>query len=183
MRTAWNRLRRVIFGVSLAAASAAGAGCATERRVLLTQEFAPAAQKVLYLDEPRAFFAEQDASRTLAASFPLPGSSAGPTAYVLLARGPAGVDEWTIGADGARGFLIQELGTLRGKSMLASGTIRFSSALFKPGWRDVDVALRCVDGAELNGDFNAQRSAPDTAAVARRYRADAELLDETPPAE
>lgn len=145
-------LPRVIgLGVLLAAVPLAG--CARQAGIVLQQPMAPPSQQSLKLTSDWAYRAVDELHSALALTFPLPGAAGGPRAFVLYVSAPDGrqVAFDPQAPDGARGFLIQELGALAGRSDFVAGTLRVRPVLFSPRLHRVDLNVRCDDGTEISG--------------------------------
>ncbi len=154
-------------------------GCARRAQVTLQQDFAPPSQRLLSLESDQAFRSSDGERQGLSLSFPLPGARQGPRAFVLYIEGPDGNETFPVDPRNPaahRGFLVQEVGALKGKSVLASGTIRYQSVPLRPLWRRVTLDLKTVDGAILRGKALAKTAAIEVRNVRRRYAADVRVL-------
>lgn len=97
-------------------------------------------------------------------TFALPGSKSGPRAFVLYVAAPADADVSRVrpaDATAARGFLIQEVGDLAGRTDFVAGTIEWTRSWLtrKPRMR---LDVRCDDGTEIRGTLSVR---PDDAAL------------------
>lgn len=154
-------------------------GCARRAQVTLQQDFAPPSQRLLTLESDQAFRSSDGERQGLSLSFPLPGARQGPRAFVVYIEGPDGNETFLVDPRNPaahRGFLVQEVGALKGKSVLASGTIRYQSVPLRPLWRRVTLDLRTQDGAILRGEALAKTAAIEVRNVRRRYAADVRVL-------
>ncbi len=85
-------------------------------------------------------------------------------AEVILVDDGSTDGTWRVGTAGsdARGFLIQATGALRGKTMLARGTIILKSPLLGGRSRTIQLDVETADGAFVRGKLTAR---PDSIAV------------------
>lgn len=176
----WRAARR--GGILVLAALTAGAGCARKADFTLHQPFAPPAQRNLKLVSESAFYAPGAERCAYALTFPLPGAADGPRAFVVYLTAPGDVGRWPAtpeDAQAVRGFLIQELGTLAGRSNFVAGTLDVRKVLLFPRLRRLDVNLRTDDGAEFSGRGFTEHLPRGVQAIEREFAADVALL--TPP--
>ena len=149
-------------------------GCASPQRLVLEQPFAPAAQRVLELEPRSATIAEIGGRCVCAADFPLPGSKDGPVAFTIYVESAAKTGAKAL--DDARGFLIQHVGALAGKSEVVAGAANCSARLLDSATEAVALDVRFADGARLSGDLIARRDEPTVRMLQRRYRPDIAAL-------
>jgi hypothetical protein len=166
---------RVVLALLLTTA----AGCARRAELTLQQDFAPPSQRLLALESTQAFRSSDGTRQAVSLSFPLPGARQGPRAFVVYFEGPDGNEAFSVDpgrADAHRGFLVQEVGALKGKSALAGGTVEFRSAPLRPNWREVRLDVRTQDGAALRGKALVETAAFEVRNIRRRYAADIRVL-------
>jgi hypothetical protein len=129
-------------------------GCGPSTELTLHQPFAPPAQQNLKLTCERAYHATTAEMQTSMLAFPLPGAVDGPRTFVLYISAPNRAGQIHVAPhdpQGARGFLIQELGALAGRSDFSVGTLRYHKVLFAPRLRRLELDIRTEDGAEITG--------------------------------
>ncbi len=159
-------------------------GCARKAEFTLRQPFAPPAQRNLKLLSDSSFYAAGADRTTYAFSFPLPGSEAGPRAFVIYLSAPprppkASADP----ADplGVRGFLIQEVGALAGRCDFVRGTLEARAVPLAPRFRRLYLRLQTEDGAELAGQAVVENLPRAVQTLEREFPADvASLLPPAP---
>lgn len=123
-----------------------------------------------------------------ALDFPLPGSAAGPCEFHVYVTLPGPEGEYAIAPDdphGARGFLIQDVGLLCGKTEFMSGTLRCRPVFLRPHLRRLDLQVQCADGTSISGQVRVEIDERALRKFERDFARDiAELWsDETPPGE
>lgn len=159
-------------------------GCAPKAEVVLHQPFAPPSQQELKLASNWAFEAAAGGRRIWLLAFPLPSSPDGPRDFHLYLSTPD-VDRGFLGQDfvvdqssssGVRGFFIQEVGQLRGKTQVAAGQVRVSRSWLDWHRRLLEVNLACNDGTKIIGRALADPLASEIAAFERRYSGDVAAL-------
>ncbi|MGE3180152.1 MAG: hypothetical protein AB7N71_00855 [Phycisphaerae bacterium] len=157
-------------------------GCAKSAAFRLEQPFAPPSQRVLHLDADATYLSESDGRRTIVAEFPLPGSFAGPRAFVLFIEAPRDDAALQIGtgASATRGFLIQEIGALAGKSALQSGTFTCRPVFLSENTHDVAIDAVCVDGTRIQGTLTTKLSAARIQQFRTQFAGDIAALDAPP---
>jgi hypothetical protein len=143
------------------------AGCGGGPTITLRQEFAPPTQRTIELAAQEAWLRLGESGVALAAAFPLPGSINGPRAYALYVR----TGQSTTGS-GTRGFLIQEIGRLAGRTDIVRGTVTVEPVALRSGLHDVDVVLICDDGSEVRGRLRARVDSARVAEFEREFAAD-----------
>jgi hypothetical protein len=154
------------------------AGCGPRAEIVLQQPFAPPAQRHLRLDAKQAYHAASGGRHVCVLTFPLPGAEAGPRAYVLYLSLPASAGHFAIDTGdpyAARGFLIQEIGSLAGRTDFVGGSIDLKTQWGAPAVRRLSLDVRCQDGSKLTGQALAQRDPPRIAALEREYASDVAL--------
>ncbi len=162
-------------------------GCARKAEFTLRQPFAPPAQRNLKLLSDSSFYAVADDRATYAFSFPLPGSEAGPRAFVVYLSAPTRPPK--VAADpadplGVRGFLIQEVGALAGRCDFVRGTLEARTVPLAPRFRRLRLRLQTEDGAELAGQAVVEGLPRAVQTLEREFPADvASLLPPEPPVE
>lgn len=165
-----------ILTISLIAFAGFAGGCLSQPSVTLYQSFAPSGQRELRLRDARVSISSKPDSRTIAAVFSRPGSDIASRDFVLYLVVPPGNGEWVAdpnSSGGVRGFLIQAVGELRGKTTIAGGSI----VVQRHPWPNhhefgIDIALRCEDETRIVGHVTADEAAYQTLLVERRYAAD-----------
>ena len=180
----WRNLRRslrwmvpALIGFGLLA------GCSPSAELVLHQPFAPRSQQVLKLTSERAYHAAAGDTQNCVLAFPLPGAADGPRAFVLYIAAPNRTGKIAVvphDPQGARGFLIQELGALAGRSDFASGTVRYRRVPLAPRMRQLDVDIRTQDGATISGRAYLEDSVPAVESFEREFSADVASLTPTP---
>ena len=159
-------------------------GCAPKAEVVLHQPFAPPSQQELKLASNWAFEAAAGGRRIWLLEFPLPSSPDGPRDFHLYLSTPD-ADQGFLGQDfivdqssstGVRGFLIQEVGQLRGKTQVATGQVRVTRSWLDWRRRLLEVNLACNDGTQIIGRALADPLASEIAAFERRYSGDVAAL-------
>lgn len=176
---------RFYVGLVLAAV-VAGSGCARTTDVVLHQTFAPPSQQHLKLVSPAGYFATDGAARTCVIEFPLPGAQQGPRAFVLYLRVPGDVGEYDVSAESSsavRGFLVQEIGQLAGRTDLSAGTVRCRDVWLAPRRRTLGLAVECADGTVIEGTARLRLAPEAVRAFERAYRTDVQHAAATSPAE
>lgn len=130
-------------------------GCSQKAGVVLHQPFAPPSQQHLELKSRWAFTAARPEGRSCLLEFPVPHGDADDLRdfhiYLTL---PGSDGELLVAPDapgGVRGFLIQEVGLLRGKTELVAGTVRCRRVLLQPRLRRLDLNVQCADGSSITG--------------------------------
>jgi hypothetical protein len=160
-------------------------GCGPWADFALHQPFAPPSQQVLRLTCERAYHAGAGDTQTSVMAFPLPGAVAGPRAFVMYLVSPNRTGRIAVtphDPQGARGFLIQELGALAGRSDFAEGTVRYRPVPLAPRMRQLDLNVRTQDGAEIRGRAYLEESATGVESFEREFSADVASLTATQPA-
>ncbi|MFQ5805818.1 MAG: hypothetical protein ACE5I3_05140 [Phycisphaerae bacterium] len=120
--------------------------------------------------------------------FPLPGETAGPRDFHIYVMLPDAEGELVVAPDdpaGARGFLIQEVGRLRGKTEFTAGTLRCRRVFLQPRLRRLDLNVQCADGATIAGTAYVEISERELRKFEREFAADINHLrpDEAQPDE
>ncbi|MBU0637707.1 MAG: hypothetical protein KKB50_02490 [Planctomycetes bacterium] len=154
-------------------------GCAPRAELVLHQPFAATSQRELQLSSQCAFCDSEDSRRSCLLAFPLPGASDGPHDFLVYLDAPAAKGRIPIDAtqpQSARGFLIQSVGRLAGKTVFSSGTIRCRKVWYAPRLYRFDLDVSCDDGSRITGTA---RVAPDEQPMrtfARTHAADIAAL-------
>lgn len=142
-------------------------GCSTKASLDLHQPGAPPAQREMRLESDWAATHVDQGRRACLLDFPLPGGKAGPRDFRCYVETPEGEGVFEIAEHGpARGFLLQEIGLRRGKTVFRSGTVKVSSPVLRPSERVVEVDVACDDGTRVIGGAKIR---PDHDVV-RRFR-------------
>jgi len=161
-------------------------GCTRKAEFTLRQPFAPPAQQNLKLLSDSSFCALEGERATYAFSFPLPGSEAGPRAFVVYLTAPPRPAK--VAADpadplGVRGFLIQEVGALAGRCDFVHGTLEVRSVPMAPRFRRLSLRLQTEDGAELVGHAVVENLPRAVQTMEREFPADVASVLPTQPEE
>jgi hypothetical protein len=154
------------------------AGCGPRAEIVLQQPFAPPTQRHLRLDANQAYHAASGGRHVCMLTFPLPGAEVGPRAYVLYVSLPAGAGHFAIETGdphAARGFLIQEIGSLAGRTDFVGGSIDLKTKWGAPAVRLLSLDVRCQDGTKITGQALAQRDPARIAALEREFASDVAL--------
>ncbi len=155
------------------------AGCTPHANLVLHQPFAPPSQQNLKLTCERAYHATRADTQTSVLAFPLPGAVDGPRTFVMYIAAPSRVGRIAVtpeDPEGGRGFLIQELGALAGRSDFAEGTLQYRKVLFAPRLRRLDVDVRTEDGAQITGRAYLEEFSPAVESFEREFAADVASL-------
>ena len=182
VRSSTSHLRYVAAAALLMLATA---GCARRAEIHLRQPFAPPSQQNLKLIGDWAYHTAEGGRQTCLLAFPLPRAQVGTRAWVLYISAPDGLGTRTLerdtagtetGGNAVRGFLIQEVGDLAGRTDFAAGTVRFRGVWLAPHRRIVELDLRCEDGTEIRGRALLDDVASEVHAFERQHAADIGLL-------
>jgi hypothetical protein len=155
-------------------------GCAQRSTVTLYQSFAPPGQQELRLADPRVHVRSEPGHRVIVASFSRPGSVDGSRDFVLYLVAPPREGVLLAGAtpeSSVRGFLIQTVGTLRGKTGVTDGRLSIRSMPWPRRERyELSFSLFCEDGASIVGRLTAQESVAEAQRFERCFAADTSEL-------
>ena len=154
-------------------------GCSRRAEVVLRQPFAPPSQQHMELKSRWAFSALTGGQRTCLLDFPLPRSDDGPRDFHIYLTFPDGGGELALARDepdDARGFLIQEIGLLRGKTEFTDGTIRCRLVFLHARLRRLDLDVRCADGASISGRAYVEIDELEMRHFEREFAADVSAL-------
>lgn len=152
--------------------------------LVLRQAGAPSAEREIRLDSEWAFYAEDGERRDLLLAYPLPRARTGPRDFLLFLCVPARAEEIRIASQDSGpsfGFLIQEVGRLKGKTTLRSGTVRVDAPLLRPGALDLEFDLTGDDGTRIIGRARVAQNERELSAFRSRFRADIELAARSGP--
>lgn len=178
------RLSRFVPRCALAVAALSWvAGCTRTTTITLNQPFAPHAQQSLRLESRWAFSDARDGRAQYLLAFPLPGAEAGPRDFLVYVDAPDRSAEIAIAADepaAARGFLIQAVGELRGRTAFSGGRLRRSDVLLQPRRKRLELDFTCADGTRIFGTAFVEHSTYELGAFESRYAADVATLAVTP---
>lgn len=171
-------VRRNIGRIGVLAALLLLAGCSRQAELTLQQPSAPAYIRSVALRSDWAFYRPGDSSMAVLLSFPLPGTADGPRDFHLYLETPDREGEAVVGpdADSVRGFLIQEVGALKGKTALAAGRLRINRPWSNPELREIELDLRCDDETLILGTACARPSPAEIATFERTRTADIAAL-------
>jgi hypothetical protein len=156
------------------------AGCAPQNTVVLHQPFAPPPQQRLALRSSWQFSAAQDHYCRYLLAYPLPGASTGPRDFLLYLTLPNGAGTYYVAADGdegARGFLVQAVGRLKGKAEFVGGQVRVDDVWLASGQRQIDLDVHCEDGTHITGRARVREADGELRVFERRYAADIAQLE------
>ena len=172
--------------LTLALLASGALGCSRRAQVVLHQPFAPPSQQEIELESRWAFSAAAHGHRRCLLELPLPQNEDGPRDFrlYLTFADVSGVRSVAPDKpDGARGFLIQEVGRLSGRTEFTKGTIRFRRVLLQSRLRRLDLNLRCADGATITGKAYVETDDRELRRFEREFAADVNALhpDEVPP--
>lgn len=145
----------------------------------LHQPFAPNSQRDMTLVSDRAYGGRDEGRGVCLLEFPRPGTRTSRD-FLLYVDLPAAQGEWEFDSadpDGARGFLIQEVGDLRGKTMLKSGRMRLRNVWWSSTRRRIDLRATSEDGATIDLAGVVREAPSQMSGFKRRYAADIALLD------
>lgn len=170
-------LRRLI--PLLLAAALLPAGCTRAPAIELDQPFAPRpGQRHVQLARGVSYHADAGPRRAILLAFPLPGSKDGPLDYLLYLDLPAGHSSVPIGDEpfAGRGFLIQRVGLLAGKTVFTGGRVTIEPVWLSPDQIRVQLAVECADGTSIRGGGIARANPRQLEEFRRQYIADIALL-------
>lgn len=176
--------RRVARAATLVALLVAG--CQRQADITLSQPHAPPSQQQLKLISDGAYVAQREQERVCLLTFALPGSMRGPRAFVIYFCGPDADGRVRVDpqdAAGIRGFLIQEVGALAGRTDLVDGVVTFRSVPWQPERMEVELDVRCEDGTTIRGKALAESFPTEVRAFERQYAADVASLNATAPSD
>lgn len=144
----------------------------------LQQPFAPPSQQTLKLASRWGFWDQRDGRQRWLLAFPLPGAEDGPRDFLiyLILNEPLG--EQTVAPGGVRGFLVQAVGALRGRTDFSGGTVRARKAALRPTQRVVSLNLTCSDGTHVVADALLEAAPHELTAFESEYAADVDSLED-----
>ncbi len=157
----------------------AAAGCAPRCELTLHQPAAPASQQNVRLTSECASEAIDGRWQTTLLSLPLPGAAYGPRAFGLYVRSPSGASSVVVDStspQGARGFFVQEVGALAGRSDLVAGTLQWREVPWSGGQREIELDVQCEDGTRIRGRAVLQSDPAQVRAFERQYSGDIATL-------
>lgn len=170
-----SRILPALFG-GLLLQTLALVGCAQRAEVRLQQPAAPPSQRDLQLTTEWSVCATNAGQRECVLEFPSPGAVDGVRDFRLYLRLPGGEGQFPVGEGGTRGFLIQEVGRLRGKALFTSGTAAVSKATLQRGLWRLDLDLITNDGATVRGRAYLREQAEAIRVFTRRFGGDVAAL-------
>jgi hypothetical protein len=165
----------VLAGVGLMCVS----GCADRAEVYLHQDFAPSSQQHVHLSGDWAYRAGATGRERCLLAFPLPGSTAGPRDFVIYMTLPDRLGKLAVDPadpDAVRGFLVQCVGALAGRTGFSSGVVKVKRPWWARTRRTLDVDIRCEDGTVIQGKATLRIAPGELASFEQSYAADIELL-------
>lgn len=158
------------------------AGCALQDRLVLSQSSAPPAQRQIELTGGQGACLIQAGQCLCTLDFPLPGARNGPPVFRIFAELPAepmsaahSVDP----AGTARGFLVQEVGLRKGKTVFVQGTIRLRPLLWMPDRYQVEFDVLCDDQTSVRGSVTIREDERLVQEFRRRFAGDIAALTST----
>lgn len=151
-------------------------GCAHRAEVRLQQPSAPPSQRDLPLTTEWSVCDSNGAQRECVLEFPSPGAVDGVRDFRIYLRLPTGEGTFPIEDGGARGFLIQEVGRLRGKAVFTGGNVKVAQATLQRGLWRLDLTLTTNDGASVTGRAYLKEQAEAVRAFTRRFGGDIAAL-------
>jgi hypothetical protein len=129
-------------------------GCSRRAGVVLYQPFAPPSQQELRLRSRWAFGMPGPERYRCLLDFPRPWDADGPRDFHIYLTLPRPEGDLVITPDdpgGVRGFLIQEVGQLRGKTEFRAGTVGYRRVFLQPRFRRLNLNVQCADGTSISG--------------------------------
>lgn len=159
-------------------------GCATSAVTLsIQQDHAPPSQKNMTLKSDWAFTARQDDRRLCLADCSLPGSVDGPRDFRLFVIFPGNVESAEVGRGpgSARGFFLQKVGRLRGKTEFASGSVKLSTGRLNRNQHEIDLDVECADGTKIIGKARLRVSDDELRIFLMQHAGDVAALDAATP--
>ena len=159
-------------------------GCRRDGKIDLHQSFAPPSQREMALRSPWSFSAAGSERQRYLLAFPRPGAERGVRDFLVYIDAPdqrGRLDVDPLAADAVRGFLIQTVGRLKGKTAFASGTVRVRDVWFSPHLLRIDLDVRCADETHITGTAYVEAMAHEVQAFERRFAADIGRLTTTQP--
>lgn len=171
-------MSRLTFALSFVLAISI-VGCGPRAELTLDQPHAPSGQKRLRLASDWAYARPDGGQRTILLEFPLPQSQAGPRDFRVFLSVPDRIGEITIrpGDPGAaQGFLIQEVGKLKGKTSFVKGSVTIKKPILAGDKRTVSLNIECADGTRITGKAETRIESAAIDAFGTRYAADIHSL-------
>ncbi len=168
------------LAVALAAALLAlASGCQQPTvSATLQQPFAPTSQQTLRLASRWGFWDQREGRQRWLLAFPLPGAEDGPRDFLIYLILDEPLGEQAVAPGGVRGFLVQTVGALRGRTDFSGGTVRARKAALRPARRVVSLNLTCADGTHVVADATLEPAPHELYAFESEYAADVESLAE-----
>lgn len=155
-------------------------GCQPQPGLRLLQPTAPYSQREIPLSTDRAHYVVRSDQLIALLEAPLPGAKDGPPAfevYLVLQDRPDSQIVGPVEQADARGFLIQDVGRLAGKSHLESGVLTVRRVWLKSRYR-LEIDAETDDGARLVGDIELTPRGEAIARFERRRAADVAALND-----
>lgn len=156
------------------------AGCAPRAQVQLLQPSAPPMQQNIRLAADWAHVSADGARRECLLDFPLPNSKDGPRDFRLFLSLAATESAQSIDLhdpQAARGFLIQAVGSRKGKTVFTGGTVRLRPIPFDRRHQKLELDLTCEDGSQISGSAKVIADDSELRDFKRRFAADIVALD------
>jgi hypothetical protein len=180
------KISTTVAGALLAAlALTAATGCAPRSRLELVQPFAPPSQQCVELASDWAYQAADGQRQTWLLAYPLPGSETGLRAYALYLSAPDRTGTLRVdrqAPEGMRGFLVQEVGHLAGRTDVVAGTVTCKRPMFGADRRKLQFDLECEDGTVIRGKATVRGTPSEIRAFEQAYELDVLGLNAEPPA-
>ncbi len=159
-------------------------GCAKSAVTLsIQQDHAPPSQRNMTLTSDWAFTARQDDRRLCLADCSLPGSVDGPRDFRVFVILPASVEAAEVGrgTGAARGFFLQKVGRLRGKTEFASGKVKLRTGRFNKNQHEIELEVECADGTKISGTAKLRASDDELRVFLMQHAGDVAALDAATP--
>ncbi|MBK8913282.1 MAG: hypothetical protein IPM64_01550 [Phycisphaerales bacterium] len=192
-----------LCAMALLIATLLSPGCSQPAEISLIQPFAPTGQRILELTTETAYEIDRGGFRHVIATFPRPHDPDGPRDFVLymeiqtdrLGAAPLPIPGWLkvlfpaqadsphgarcdaeSGEGGLRGFLVQRVGRLAGRTQFTSGFVVKDRNLTARDPRGLFLNVTCEDGTRITGRILPRSSGSEMAALLRRHAADIAAL-------
>lgn len=159
-------------------------GCASSAVTLsIQQDHAPPSQRNMTLKSDWAFTARQDDRRLCLADCSLPGSVDGPRDFRVFVILPGNVEAAEVGrgAGAARGFFLQKVGRLRGKTEFSSGRVKLSTTRLSRNQHEIALDVECKDGTKISGTARLRLSDDELRLFLMQHAGDVAALDAATP--
>ncbi len=148
-------------------------------RITLTQPQAPPAQQRIELASDWGAVSDDGERKLALVDFPLPGRKDGPRDFRVFLDLPLDARDETIrpgDVAAARGFLLQEVGRLRGKANFTSGSVAISRDPFRIRPPTLRIDVTCDDGTRVVGSARLTSDPETIRSFLRKFAADVAAL-------